>query len=169
MVIIWSTPYGSNFVHRGVLNFFFNNINRFTFHCNKKKRMKCKKPILPPPTKTEQPCFRCLFVKQEQPSFRHLPTAAKSSHTPVDYLPLFIILNPPSPRKKSNTILDKDGTGTRDPTNQTHPPSKVGTFHEMKKLERSFDRFYTILLIVYMLTDYVASQGRQQKNKQAGA
>ena len=35
MVIIWSTPYGSNFVHRGVLNFFFNNINRFTFYCNK--------------------------------------------------------------------------------------------------------------------------------------
>ena len=35
MVIIWSPPYGSNFVHRGVLNFFFNNINRFTFHCNK--------------------------------------------------------------------------------------------------------------------------------------
>ena len=76
-----------------------------------------------------------------------------------------IILDPPSPRKKSNTILDKDGTGTSDPTNQTHPPSKVGTFHEMKKLERSFDRFYTILLIVYMLTDNVASQGRQQKNK----
>ena len=99
MVIIWSTPYGSNFVHRGVLNFFFNNINRFTFHCNKAakvsiqttKRQEWNVKSQYPPTKTEQPCFRCLFVKQEQPSFRHLPTAAKSSHAPVDYLPLYTL------------------------------------------------------------------------------
>ena len=117
MVIIWSTPYGHHMEYSiwssyGVLHmvlilcivefliFFFNNINRFTFHCNKAAKVSIQttkrqewnvKSQYPPPTKTEQPCFRCLFVKQEQPSFRHLPTAAKSSHTPVDYLPLFTL------------------------------------------------------------------------------